>query len=62
MDYLLEAVFAASVPVSTYCFKYFSTNDKNPYPLTYFLFLVLYNIVTFLWTNKQCQINFIFYF
>ena len=28
----------------------------------FFLFLVLHNIVSFLFINKQCQINFVFYF
>ena len=35
----LRAVFRASSPVSYYCFQYFLANDKNPYPLTYFLVL-----------------------
>ena len=39
MDYFLEAVFKAYSPVSNNCFLYFLENDKNPYPLTYFLVL-----------------------
>ena len=37
----LEPVFKESSPVSNNCFiiLYFLTNDKNPYPLTYFLAL-----------------------
>ena len=32
-----EAIFGATSPVSSNCFLYFLANDKNPYPLTYFL-------------------------
>ena len=35
----LEAVFKESNPVSNNYFLYFLANDKNPYPLTYFLVL-----------------------
>ena len=35
----------------------FLANNKNSYPLTHFHFNV-----SFLFTNKQCQINFVFYF
>ena len=35
----LEAVFGASSPVSNNCYSYFLANDKNPYPLTYFIVL-----------------------
>ena len=35
----LEAVFKESSPVSSNCFLYFLENDKNLYPLTYFLVL-----------------------
>ena len=39
----LETVFRASSPVSNNCFLYllekFLANDKNPYPLTYFVVL-----------------------
>ena len=34
-----EAAFTASNPVSNNCFLYFLANDKNSYPLTYFLVL-----------------------
>ena len=37
----LEAVFKESSPASNNCFLYFIANDKNPYPLAYFLVLVL---------------------
>ena len=33
----LEANFKESTPVSNNCFLYFLANDKNLYPLTYFL-------------------------
>ena len=33
----LEVVFKESSHVSNYCFLYFLANDKNSYPLTYFL-------------------------
>ena len=39
MDYFLEAVFTASNPVSNNCFLYFLANDKNLYPLPYFIVL-----------------------
>ena len=39
MDYVLGAVFRASSPVSNNRFLYFLANDKNTYPLTYFLVL-----------------------
>ena len=35
----LEVVFKESSPISNNCFLYFLANNKNPYPLTYFLFL-----------------------
>ena len=44
MDYFLEAIFKGPGPVYNNCFLYlldkFLANNKNPYPLTYFLFLV----------------------
>ena len=33
----LEGMFTTSSPVSNNCFLYFLVNDRNPYPLTYFL-------------------------
>ena len=34
-----ETVFTTSRPVFNNCFFYFLANDKNPYPLRYFLVL-----------------------
>ena len=39
MDLFVEAVFKESSPVSKSWFLYFLGNDKNPYPLTYFVVL-----------------------
>ena len=50
---LCSTFLEASSPVSNNCFLYFHANG---------LFLVLYNNVTFIFINKQYQINFIFYF
>ena len=47
----LEAVFTACN----------SANDKNPYLLAYFLLLCSIEYRPFLFINKQCQMNFIFY-
>ena len=61
----LEAVFKESGPVFNNYFVCFLANDKNPYPLTYFLGSTEYcrsKSVSFLFINKQCQIRFIFYF
>ena len=62
IDHFLEAVFTASSPVSNNCFLYYLANDKIPYLLTYFLVLgwIEYWVISII--NKQCQINFIFYF
>ena len=37
----LEVVFTTFNPVASNYFQYFLTNDKNPCPVIYFLFLVL---------------------
>ena len=44
----LEAVFKESIPVSNNYVLYFLGNDKNPYPLTYFLVLG---------SNEYCHIS-----
>ena len=62
----LEAVLKESGPVFNNCFLYlfdkFLPNDKNPHLLTYFLVLgsIEQHVISI--TNKQGQINFVFYF
>ena len=66
----LEAVFTTIKPISNNYFLRFLANDKNPYLLIYFFVLgsMEYRRIAnsksmpFLFINKQCQINFIFYF
>ena len=43
-----EAASKESSPVSNNCFLYFLSNDKNPYPLTYFLDLgsIEYHVIS----------------
>ena len=55
----LEAVFKESSPISDNWFLYFLANDKNPNPATYFIVLGSIDIVSFLFINKQCKVNFI---
>ena len=70
MDYHFGSSFSCIqstfVAVSNIFLAYLSdlffTNDKNPYPLSYFFAFVLQNNMSFLFINKQCQITFVFYF
>ena len=72
MNYFFEAIFKDNCPVSNnyllYLLDKLLANDRNLYPLTYFLVLDsieycrIHKFEEFLFFNKQFQINFIFYF
>ena len=72
MNYFFEAIFKDNCPVSnnylSYLLDKLLANDRNLYPLTYFLVLDsieyfrIHKFEEFLFFNKQFQINFIFYF
>ena len=69
--FFLDAVFKAFISVFAvesnnsllYLLDRFLLNDKNPYPLTYYLVLLSlkYNTSS-VFIIDQCQINFVFYF
>ena len=63
---LWTTYFKESSFISNNCFLYllekFLANDRTPYPLTYFLVLGSIEHRAISTYNKQCQINFAFYF
>ena len=60
---IFQATFSSrnNLCLESNCF-FFLANDKNPYPLTYFLVLGSIEYCSILFIKRQCQINLIFYF